>query len=93
MTDEAVKEQQPPRPKTTTEKDSVFRGTWQPTIYKPVFGTYQFLPTPPPQEPKKKAPLRVEEKPKVEEGSESPRKKVRDDEERERMKGKSTSYY
>jgi len=82
------------RPKTTTEKDSVFRGTWQPTIYKPVFGAYQFLPTPLPQEPKKK---KEEERPKEQEvveeqqqEEESPRKKNResvDVTEKQRMTG------
>ena len=53
------------RAKTTVAKDSVFRGTWQPTIYKPVFGAYQFLPTPMPQEPRKKQ-AEVQEAPPVE---------------------------
>jgi hypothetical protein len=61
--------------KVITEKDSVFRGTWQPTIHKPVFGQYQFLPTPLPQEPKKKK-LSIAEAPKepeVEKAPESPK--------------------
>ena len=59
------------RSKTTLEKNSVFRGTWQPTLYKPVFGAYQFLPTPLPQEPRRK-PVE-EEKPKEEEIVETPK--------------------
>ena len=37
---------------------STFRGTWQPTLYtsKPGFNAFQFLPTPPPQKPRVKAP-------------------------------------
>jgi hypothetical protein len=78
------------KPKTTVEKQSVFRGNWQPTIYKPVFGAYQFLPTPLPQEPRKKK-VEEEEKPPSPKESDSPRKKVRDSAEiqpRERLSGK-----
>ena len=76
------------RPKTTVEKESIFRGTWQPTIYKPVFGAYQFLPTPPPQEPRKKDAVEVKEEA-------SPRKKTRDSQDltqRQRLTGKLSNF-
>ena len=71
--------------KAVTEKESVFRGTWQPTIHRQVHGVYRFLPTPLPIEPKKKN-EENEEVPKepLEEGS--PRKKPKDAE-KELMKG------
>jgi hypothetical protein len=34
--------------------ESTFRGTWQPVLYKPTFNAFSFLPTPPPQQPRKK---------------------------------------
>jgi hypothetical protein len=67
------------------DKESVFRGTWQPTLYRPVTNVYQFLPTPLPVEPKKKK----QDQPKIEEEIGSPKKKVRDaDSPKQRMSGK-----
>jgi len=54
-----------PPEKKAIERTAVFRGNWVPTIDRPTqFGQYQFLPTPPPQVPRKKA--QEEPKPVVE---------------------------
>ena len=50
------------RPHTSVERTAVFRGTWVPTIDRPVrFGAFQYLPVPPPQQPKSKPPPAVME--------------------------------
>jgi hypothetical protein len=60
----AVDAQEAPSAKTQAERTAVFRGNWVPVIDRPTrFGAYQFLPTPPPQEPHRKPAAQLEQPP------------------------------